>query len=241
MALADLLKSLFRSNDVAAVGAGLVGGIGLLPNDLEVHVLGIVESAELGVDAIVTIARRVLSIARIPDDTPILVLVDSGSQRMSKRDELLGLNEYLAHLTKALRLADRAGHRTIGLLYGGSAAGAFIATALAAGTLVAMPDAHPKVMDLPAMARVTKLPLELLQQKAQSTAVFAPGLANMIKIGAVAEQWDPEESLATQFMALLTKTPDDVDGRDRLGEMRHGRLKAAWIADRVSALACADG
>ena len=58
------------------------------------------------------------------------MLIDSSSQRMSRRDELLGLNEYLAHLAKSLLLAEHAGHRTIGLLYGGSAAGAFIATAL---------------------------------------------------------------------------------------------------------------
>lgn len=33
-------------------------------------------------------------------------------------------------------LAEDRGHRTVGLLYGGSAAGAFIATALSCGTLV---------------------------------------------------------------------------------------------------------
>ena len=30
------------------------------------------------------------------------MLVDSDSQRMSKRDELLGLNEFLSHLAKVL-------------------------------------------------------------------------------------------------------------------------------------------
>ena len=59
------------------------------------------------------------------------MLVDSDSQRMSKRDELLGLNEFLAHLAKSLIYADLSGRPTIGLLYGHTAAGAFIATALA--------------------------------------------------------------------------------------------------------------
>ena len=49
------------------------------------------------------------------DSGPILVLVDSDSQRMSKRDELLGLSEYLSHLAKALLLAEAEGHRTVGL------------------------------------------------------------------------------------------------------------------------------
>jgi malonate decarboxylase gamma subunit len=241
MTLAELLKLLFRSSEIDTTTAGLICGIGLLPDGMKVHVLGVVESAELGIDAAAALARRVLSIARIPDAAPILMLVDSGSQRMSKRDELLGLNEYLAHLIKALRLADLAGHRTIGLLYGGSAAGAFLATGLAAGTLVAMPGAHPKVMDLATMARVTKLPLESLTEKAQSTAIFAPGLANMIKVGAVAEQWDAKNSLAAQLSEMLSKTPAISDGRDRLGELRHGRNRAALIAERVAALAGSDG
>src|SRR5205807_67055 len=84
---------------------------------------------------------------------------------------------YLSHLAKALLLAEAEGHRTVGLLYGGSAAGAFIATALATGTLVALPGAHPAVMDLPSMARVTKLPVEVLKAKAEATPVFAPELA----------------------------------------------------------------
>ncbi len=57
---------------------------------------------------------------------PILVVVDSDSQRMSKRDELLGLNEFLAHLAKSLHLyADLHGRPDHGVLYGHSAAGAF--------------------------------------------------------------------------------------------------------------------
>ena len=84
---------------------------------------------------------------------PILVLVDSDSQRMSKRDELLGLNEFLAHLAKSLIYADMHGRPTIGLLYGHSAAGAFLATALATRVLVELPGADPAVMDLPSMAQ----------------------------------------------------------------------------------------
>lgn len=114
--------------------------------------LGITQGQPLGVDEAIVLAGRLVEIVQTKDRAPILFLVDSASQRMSKRDELLGLSEYLSHLAKALLLAEAEGHRTVGLLYGGSAAGAFIATALAAGTLVALPGAHPAVMDLPSMA-----------------------------------------------------------------------------------------
>jgi len=160
------------------------------------------------------------------------VLIDSSSQRMSRRDELLGLSEYLAHLAKTLLLAEARGHRTIGLLYGGSAAGAFIATALATGTLVALPRAHPVVMDLPSMARVTKLPIEVLKAKAEKTTVFAPGLENLAQTGAIHTIWNPDQSLAEQFLALLAEQTGR-DARDRLGEDRGGRPKAASIAERV--------
>ena len=176
---------------------------------------------------------------RTADGTPILMLIDSSSQRMSRRDELLGLNEYLAHLAKTLLLAEHAGHRTIGLLYGGSAAGAFIATALATGTLVALPGAHPEVMDLPSMARVTKLSIDLLREKAKATPVFAPGLDNLARMGAVHEIWDPERPLATQLEALLARPAGD-DWRDVLGQQRNGRPKAAAIAARVAQWAQSD-
>ena len=98
---------------------------------------------------------------------------------------VLGLNEFLGHLAKCLVVADLDGRMTVGLLYGHSAAGAFIATALATRVLVALPGAEPTVMDLPSMARVTKLSLEALEAKAKSTPVFAPGLDNLAAMGAV--------------------------------------------------------
>jgi malonate decarboxylase gamma subunit len=155
---------------------------------------------------------------------------------MSRRDELLGLSEYLAHLAKSLLLAEARGHRTIGLLYGGSAAGAFIATALACDTLVALPGAHPEVMDLASMARVTKLSIDLLEDKAKTTPVFAPGLDNLVSVGGVAEVWDPQRSLADQLAVLLAR-PRDHDARATLGATRKGRPKAAAIAGEVAAAA----
>jgi len=240
MLLDDILASLFGSDHGVGREAGILAGRATLADGTALHVMGFVGGTELGIDQAITLAGLVLGIARSEDGAPILFLVDSSSQRMARRDELLGLSEYLAHLAKALLLAEQAGHRTIGLLYGGSAAGAFIATALACHTLVALPGAHPEVMDLPSMARVTKLPLSTLQQKAEATPVFAPGLDNLAQTGAITEVWDPEQSLGAQLMAML-ETPVTGDVRGRLGKERGGRPKAADIAAEVTALAIAHG
>jgi malonate decarboxylase gamma subunit len=234
----EVLLSLFGpDHGVAVHGHGLFGQANL-PGGQAVHVLGFGDHAELGVDEALVLAGQVLDIVRSGDGLPIVMLVDSSSQRMSRRDELMGLNECLGHLAKALRLAEQAGCRTVGVLYGGSAAGAFIATALACGVLVGLPGAHPEVMDLPSMARVTKLPLETLQKKAEASPVFAPGLDNLVKTGGVTEVWNPLHSLAPQLEAVLADWPDN-DRRAALGQARGARPQAAAIADEVLRLALA--
>src|SRR5258707_13493238 len=137
---------------------------------------------------------------------------------MSKGEELLELNEYLAHLAKALIHADLRGHATAGLLFGHAAAGAFIATALATRTLVALPGAQPEVMDLPSMSRVTKLSIDVLEERAKSTPVFAPGLENLAQTGAVFTTWDETRSLAEQLQSLLDQRRAQDDQRDVLGK-----------------------
>jgi malonate decarboxylase gamma subunit len=199
-------------------------------------VIGIADRAAVGADEAIRLSSYVLSSIE-NGSGPILVIVDSDSQRMSKRQELLGLNEYLAHVAKCLIYADMHGRPTIGILYGHSAAGAFLATALATRVLVGLPGADPVVMDLPSMAKVTKLSIEVLEEKAKSTAVFAPGLRNLAQTGAVHITWDEAVPLVDQLEALLGDMPDARDRRDALGKERSGRLKAADIAERVRGLA----
>ncbi len=237
MTLDEILVSLFPDGHDVARDRGLLTGSGALAGGGRAEVIGIADRTALGIDEALTLSGRVIDALERGGEGPILVLVDSDSQRMSKRDELLGLNEFLAHLAKCLIHADLAGRPTVGLLYGDTAAGAFIATALATRILVALPGAEPRVMDLPSMSKVTKLPLELLEEKARSTPVFAPGLDNLARCGGVLATWDAAKPLADQLRSLLDGTSDVADRRDRLGEQRQGRPKAADIADRVRALA----
>jgi malonate decarboxylase gamma subunit len=160
---AEILQSLFPAGHQVVVEAGRIHGQGPLADGGAIQVLGVADMAEFGVDDAIWLAGQVLA---GPADQPILLMIDSGIQRMTRRDELLGLSEFLAHLAKTLLLAEAEGRRTVGLLFGRSAGGALIASALAAGVLAGLPGAQPEVMDLPSMARVTKLSLADLQKMA---------------------------------------------------------------------------
>lgn len=236
MTLDDILASLFPDGHAVKNDKGIILGSATLRSGARAVVIGVADRMALGVDEAVRLSGYVLASLE-HQDGPILVLVDSDSQRMSKRDELLGLNEFLAHLAKSLIYADMHGRPTMGLLYGHSAAGALLATGLATRVLVGLPGATPAVMDLPSMAKVTKLSMATLEEKAKSTPVFAPGLSNLTRMGAVHATWNDTVPLANQLDALLLSLPDAHDRRDYLGKERGGRLKAAEIAERVRGLA----
>jgi malonate decarboxylase gamma subunit len=236
MTLDDVLPSLFPSgHQVERGAAGTLLGSAKLEGQSNVTVLGIVDGASLGIDAAILLAGHVLAAVEAGDKTPIVILVDTASQTMARRDELLGLNEYLAHLAKSLALAAAHGHRIVSVLYGGAAAGAFIAAALSSQCLVALPGARPAVMDLPSMSKVTKLPLEKLQELAKGTPIFAPGVTPLFALGAVNETWDADRPFAPRLAELLRQPAATYDLRDQVGLQRKGRLLAHKIAERVAA------
>jgi malonate decarboxylase gamma subunit len=241
MTLDEILKGLFPSgHDVKTSAAGIITGSGKRKNGEAIAVIGVANGEALGTAGVLPLAEEVLRVVAKGGNTPILVLVDTQGQLMARRDEMRGLDEYLAHLAKCLLLASQQGHRTIGLEYGKAAAGAFLATALATDRLVGLPGAEPTVMDLPSMSRVTKLPLDTLTQLAKTTPVFAPGIDHLFQIGAVAEIWDPEKPLDEQLEAALAKA-SPADTRDELGAERKGRVMAATVARRVIAEATGRG
>lgn len=236
MTLDRILESLFPDGHEVRHDKGVVFGSAALRSGQTMAVVGVAGRTAVGVDEAIRLSGHVLEFLD-QGHGPILVLVDSDSQRMSRRDELLGLNEFLSHLAKVLIYADMNGRPTIGLLYGHSAAGALLATGLATRVLVGLAGADPAVMDLPSMAKVTKLSIEALQEKAKSTPVFAPGLSNLAQMGAVHMTWNDAAPLADQLEALLADMPAAQDRRDALGKARGGRLKALDIAERVRELA----
>jgi malonate decarboxylase gamma subunit len=234
MMLDNLLNALFPGSHNTQVEAeGILCGTAQYGQDKTAAVVGLVNRTALGVDGALSLAGHVLEVIRHSPGRPIAVLIDAQSQRMRRRDEMLGLNEYLAHLTKCFVLAGQRGHRTVGVLFGRAAAGAFIATGLAQDMLAAVPGGDPVVMDLPSIARVTKLPQDRLEALSKDTPVFAPGLDHAPPIGAVTEIWN-DGDLAAKLAMALDGQPGAPDRRDEIGAERKGRLKAATIAKRVA-------
>jgi malonate decarboxylase gamma subunit len=240
MTLDEVVTSLFPSGHQVKQGpAGTLHGTAEVKGHGKVTIVGIVGATPLGVDAAILLAGHVLAAVEAGDRAPILFLADTSSQNMARRDELLGLNEYLAHLIKSLALAAAHGHRSVSLLFGHAAAGAFIATALSSQSLVALPGAAPSVMDLPSISRVTKLPLEQLERLAKSTPIFAPGVAPLFAIGAVTQTWAADQLFAPRLADLLRQPVATSDLRDQIGLERKGRRLAQTIAERVAAEAVA--
>jgi malonate decarboxylase gamma subunit len=230
----EVLSLLFPGGHAVKPGpAGTIDGSGKVKTVGDVTVVGIVGGTPLSVDAAMHLAGCVLSTVREGGKRPIIIVVDTASQNMARRDELLGLNEFLAHLAKSVALASRQGHRTVSVLYGHAAAGAFIATCLASQTLVALTGAEPSVMALPSISRVTKLPMDQLMELAKTTPIFAPGVDPLYAIGAVRDKWAADKTLADRLAAILTQPEDEQDERDALGLQRKGRLMARKVAERV--------
>jgi malonate decarboxylase gamma subunit len=235
MTLDEVLASLFPEGHGVQRGPfNTVHGTGRHAGG-DIAIVGVTDGVPIGIDNALVLAQNLLSIIETGGSAPILVLVDASIQNMTRRDELLGLNEYFGHLDKVLALAASRGHRTIALLYGPAAGGSLIATGLATQVLVTLPGGEPSVMDLPSMARVTKLPLGQMEAMAKTTPIFAPGTENYFLTGAVTEMWDAKKPLANQLAAVLARPVELHDRRDELGLERKGRLEAAGIARRVIA------
>lgn len=193
-------------------------------------VIGTTNHAPIGVKLALAQARVVLdTIARHPG-RPILLLIDTQGQQLRRRDELLGINRAMAHLGAAIDLARRQGHRIIGLVYDQALSGGFITSGLIADACYALPEAEIRVMRIPAMARVTKLPEEKLAALSLSNPVFAPGVQNYVAMGGVRALWQGD--LPAALRAALRDTPT-TDQRAQDGAARGGRQMSAAVVQRV--------
>ncbi|HSW17386.1 MAG TPA: biotin-independent malonate decarboxylase subunit gamma [Ramlibacter sp.] len=195
-----------------------------------ITVIGTTNHAPIGVSLALAQARVVLDTVAQHPGRPILLLIDTQGQQLRRRDELLGINRAMAHLGASIDLARRRGHRVIGLVYDQALSGGFITSGLIADACYALPQAEIRVMRIPAMARVTKLPEEKLVALAQSNPVFAPGVQNYVAMGGVRGLW--EGDLQAALRDALANTPTD-DRRARDGADRGGRRLAAAVVQRV--------
>src|SRR5437868_12943750 len=168
-----------RGHDIVATG-DLLSGTGHC-GDKVFAVVGSTNHAEIGIELTVAMAKWVLTTMREHPGRPILFLVDTQGQRLRHRDELLGIHRYMAHLAQCVELARARGHRVLALVYDQALSGGFLASGMMADLCAATPDAEIRVMNLAAMARVTRLPEDRLQALAKASPAFAPGADNYVR------------------------------------------------------------
>lgn len=224
-----LLKALFDAGHHVTRDGDLLSGTAEV-NGRTVTVVGTTNHAAIGVELALAQARVVLDTVRKYPGRPIVLLVDTQGQRLRHRDELLGINRYMAHLGCCVELARRQAHRVIGLVYDQALSGGFITSGLIADACYALPEAEIRVMRLPAMARVTKIDEERLAELSKSNPVFAPGVENYVAMGGIRALWTG--NLQAQLLAALDDSPT-LDQRAADGAARGGRTLAAQVIARV--------
>jgi malonate decarboxylase gamma subunit len=118
----------------------------------------------------------------------------------------------------------------LGLVYDQALSGGFITSGLIADACDALPEAEIRVMRIPAMARVTKLPEALLAELSRDNPVFAPGVDNYVAMGGVRALWRGDLRAALR-QALAQAGVEDRRAAD--GAARGGRRLAADVVQRV--------
>lgn len=231
----DLAQALFPLGHAIVEQDNFLCG-SALAGERTIAVIGTTGHAEIGVEIALAQARAILTTVRDFPGMPILMLVDTQGQRLRHRDEMLGINSYMAHLGKCVDLARRKGHKVLGLVYDQALSGGFVSSGLMADACYALPAATIRVMGLPAMARITKVPEAQLIELAKSNPVFAPGPENYLRMGALADIWDaPSRGTLADMLIQAFDAPPAGDQRSALGLERGGRHMAHTVIERVMA------
>ena len=232
----QLFGRLFPDGCTIAVEGDLLRGIAHVAGR-PVTVVGTTNDAAIGVELALAMAVEVLATVQRHPGRAIVLLIDTQGQRLRHRDELLGINVYMAHLAQCLEVARRAGHRIVSLVYGRAVSGGYITGGMMADSCHALVSAEISVMNLPAMARVTKIPQQRLEELAESSPVFAPGAANYLTMGALDSLWGDDAAAALRAALDATAVVDAhgrTDGRRAMGTARGGRTMAESVSQRVA-------
>jgi malonate decarboxylase gamma subunit len=224
-----VVDQLFPSGHQVHQQGDLLAGEGRCGKDT-VAVIGTTNHTEVGVELALAMAAAVLAVMRDHPKQAIVFLVDTSGQRLRHRDEMLGVNGYMAHLAKCVEMARRNGHAIISLVYEQALSGGFLANGMMADVCAALPEAEIRVMGLPAMARVTRISEEKLTQLSISSPVFAPGAKNYLKMGGLDELW---ESDLADCLKNAIEHIDINDLRRFRGLERGGRMMANTVVQRV--------
>lgn len=229
MKLDAVLSSLFPQGHQVKVDGVRVSGTAEVEGR-KLAILGTTNGVALGLEELLWLNEQLIRIMKEQPGCPIVMLVDNSGQKMALREELLGLPQYIAALLHTQDVARRRGHGLIAVVYGNSIAGGFIAFGMLADLIVTVPEAQTSVMSLQAIARVTKQPLDKLEELAKQIPVFAPGPENFYKAGGLHALWTGD--LARCLRESL-RSVNPTDTRMALGRERGGRLLAESVCREI--------
>lgn len=237
MSLNDILDSLFPAGHTVTVNNKVITGEALTAQGT-VAVLGTTDAAAIDHAMALALSGFILDTIERHLGRRLVFLVDTSGQALSRSQELLCLNGSLAHLAQCVDLARRQGHASLSLVTANAVSGGFLSFGLMADRAYALADAQVRVMDLRAMARVTKIAHERLLELAADSPIFAPGAESYVRMGAIEAIWPvPSASLLEEALAAERAAPAS-DQRQSSGLERGGRQLAAGITKTVQNAAC---
>lgn len=230
MNLNDILDALFPAGHAVAVTNQVITGQAQTAQGT-VAVLGTTDAAAIDHAMALALSGFILDTIERHPGRPLVFLVDTSGQALSRSQELLCLNGSLAHLAACVDLARRQGHPSLSLVTANAVSGGFLSFGLMADRAYALADAQVRVMDLRAMARVTKIAHERLVELAASSPIFAPGAESYVRMGGIAAIWPaPSAALLEAALTSARQSAPATDQRMASGLTRDGRRLAAGIA-----------
>lgn len=219
-----LLGTLFPLGSDVVVEDCLVHGSARTTTVDRVEIVGTANAVAIDAKLALALAECILR-ALDGAPRPFVFLVNTSGQALRRHEEVIGINAYLAHLACTVDVARRNGYPSLSIAYGEAVSGGYLGLGLMADRAYALGDARIRVMDLQAMARVTRLPHEALVELARESPVFAPGADNYAKMGALAAIWpEPSAALLCDALADLMRGAPQPDRRLAVGRERGGRM-----------------
>lgn len=235
MNLTTILDTLFPAGHHVRIHGHQLAGTAST-NAGKVAVLGTTDAAAIDHEIALFLAQQILTTIDAHPRRPLILLVDTQGQALSRAQELLCLNGSLAHLAACVDLARRHGHLSLSLVTGEAVSGGYLSFGLMADRAYALASSQVRVMDLKAMARVTKIDHAKLLELSVSSPTFAPGAENYQRMGAIEDIWEtPSATLLEAALAGLLKGEAGPDLRMQTGQDRTGRVQAARIVDQILA------
>jgi malonate decarboxylase gamma subunit len=233
MSLNDILDSLFPAGHAATVENKVITGEATTAQGT-VAVLGTTDAAAIDHAMALALSRFILNTVEQHPGRPLVFLVDTSGQALSRSQELLCLNGSLAHLAQCVDLARRQGHASLSLVTANAVSGGFLSFGLMADQAYALADAQVRVMDLRAMSRVTKIAHERLVELAANSPIFAPGAESYVRMGGIEAIWSaPSAALLESALTGARQAAPASDQRMGEGLVRGGRQLATGIAKAV--------